>query len=486
VSDIVPPSLGLSGAATQATPAGVAGTVTNPPQAAAQLPSGAILHGTVIRLDGPHRALIRTDLGTLEVSSHAHLTVGSQVTLQVRSAGSRLHVVILQIDGQPAHVPSATSGQAGGQGVTAPSGGAADVLALGQRLHAIVQSLPPQLADTQGRAPRGPLPAVGNRIQLRVLRVQAPGGPQSGLSAGPAPGVGATLTSAGETGSGRTMPAVVTGLTLSGEPVVETPLGILTLGLKAALPSGTRLLLGLTGTGFSQGRTAAAQAANSAALAFGWTALDEALELLQRPDVPATAAPAMTQSIPQPGPRLASTILFFLQALSGGDLRGWLGARAVEALERAGRGDLLSRLNRDFSQLARMSETAGGDWRLLTVPLLDGSHVQQLRLFVRRRRNPLAGNEAEGADVATRFILDVELSRLGDMQLDGLVRDQRFDLILRTRRLLSDEMRREITGIFNDANGAAGHHGQISFQASGGWSFMAVESHSDSGAGLLA
>jgi hypothetical protein len=498
VSDIVPPSLGLSGAATQATPAGVAGTVTNPPQATTQLPSGAILHGTVMRLDGLHRALVRTDLGTLEVSSQAQLTLGSQVTLQVRSAGSRLHVVIMQIDGQPAHLPSATSeqtsghgvtaasGQASGRGVRPPSGSAADVLALGQRLQAIVQSLPPELVDGQGKARAGALPAIGSHIQVRVRQVQPPGNQQSAPPAGPPQGVAATLTSKGATGPGRTIPAVVTGLTMSGEPVVETSLGRLTLGLKAALPIGTRLLLELTSPGFSQHHTAVVHAANYTALAFGWTALGEALELLKESDVPAARAPAVARSIPQPGPRLASMILFFLQALSGGDLRGWLGGRVVEALERADRGDLLPRLNRDFAQLARISESTGGDWRLLAVPLLEGSHIQQLRLFVRRRKHPLAGAEVESADMATRFILDVELSRFGDMQLDGLVRDQRFDLILRTRRQLSDEMRQEITAIFNDANSIAGHHGQISFQASGDWTFMPVESQGDSGAGLLA
>ncbi len=54
MSDIVPPSLGLGGGITQTTPAGIVGTVTNPPRAMAQLPSGDIVHGTVIRLDLPY------------------------------------------------------------------------------------------------------------------------------------------------------------------------------------------------------------------------------------------------------------------------------------------------------------------------------------------------------------------------------------------------------------------------------------------------
>ncbi len=512
MSDIVPPSLGLGGAATQTTPAGVAGTVTNPPQAVAQLPSGAIVHGTVIRLDGRHRALVRTDLGTLEVASHAQLSLGNQVTLQIRTAGSQLHIVILQVDGHPAHVQPPESSQAGSAGATAspgrateipapgqppessrPGGAAAgpgratDVLALGQRLEAVLQSLPTQPAGTPSHAQGGPVPVVGTRFQLRVLRVQGPDSPRGDWAALPQAG-GATLKSGGRTAAATAIPAVVTGVTTSGEPVVETSLGILALGLKAALPRGTRLLLELPIAGFPENRSGVPQAAQGAALAFGWTALEDALELLQKVEAPVAQAqtpPPALQAIPRPGPRLTSTILFFLQALSGGDLRGWLGGPAVEALESAGRGDLLSRLNQDFAQLARLSEPAGGDWRLLAVPLFDGSHVQQLRLFL-RRRNPRSGHGDDKADAATRFVLEVALARFGDLQLDGLVRDQRFDLILRSRRPLSSEMHRDITDIFNDANSAAGQHGQISFQASGDWSFMALDTGTTVGAGLLA
>ena len=148
-------------------------------------------------------------------------------------------------------------------------------------------------------------------------------------------------------------------------------------------------------------------------------------------------------------------------------------------------GDQVARLNADLVQLARLSEAAGSERRFLPIPLFDDTPVQQLRLFLRRRRTAKGGGVEEG-DGATRFVLDVDLSRIGGMQLDGLVRDRRFDLILRTRHPLSDEMRRDIAEICGDANAAAGHRRQISFQASGDWSFIPLENSSESGAGLLA
>jgi hypothetical protein len=473
VSDVVPPSLGLSATAAQAAPAGIPGTVANPPPAAAQLPGGAILHGTVIRLDGHNRVLVRTDLGTLVVSSHARLTA-QPATAQPATA-------------QPAAAQPAATGQASGPGVPAGLGGAADVLTLGQSLQAVLQSLPAQGAAATGDQGLLGLALVkGGRLKLRVLQVEAPAAPQPDQPRGLPRGDVAAPTGVARSGAGQTIPGLVAGLTGAGEPVVDTALGTLVLGLKTALPSGTRLLLELLSVSPLRSQTMAGDAARSAALAFGWPALDEALELLEKPGGPTAPSPAAASRVPQPGPRLASTILYFLQALSGGDLRGWLGGQAAGTLERAGRGDLLARLNSDLVQLGRLSETAGSEWRFLPIPLFDGTPVQQLRLFLRRRRAAQGGDGAEDGDGATRFILDVELSRIGDMQLDGLVRDRRFDLILRTRHPLSDKMRRDIAEIFGDANGAAGHQGQISFQASGDWSFIPLESSGEAGAGLLA
>ena len=63
------------------------------------------------------------------------------------------------------------------------------------------------------------------------------------------------------------------------------------------------------------------------------------------------------------------------------------------------------------------------------------------------------------------FLLDVELSRLGPLQFDGLVRGKRLDLMLRTQRPLDPAMRQEIAEIFQTAQQATGYAGQLFFQA---------------------
>ena len=111
------------------------------------------------------------------------------------------------------------------------------------------------------------------------------------------------------------------------------------------------------------------------------------------------------------------------------------------------------------------------DWRFLPIPLHDGQQVQQLRLFLRRRQKRQDGGDGDRGE-ATRFIVEVKLSRVGDLQLDGLVREKRFDLMLRTRKALPPAMRHRIIEIFETAKGAAGYLGNVGFQASDDWTPM--------------
>ena len=254
----------------------------------------------------------------------------------------------------------------------------------------------------------------------------------------------------------------------------------MTLEVRTALLPGTWVRAELPpGALAAAGATRAAEAPVSlGTLGHSWPALEEALRALAELGGPATggiALPgAVQQAIPQPGSQLTSTILFFLSALKGGDITNWLGKPAVQSLKKAGREALLSRLSQDFGQMGRLAEGASGDWRQFFIPLLDGDQIQQFRFFVRHGPPERGRQDEEGEEDSTRFILEVELSRLGDLQLDGLVRGKHFDLILRTRAPLPNEMHQDIRRIFNDANDATGYAGKIGFQASSDWQFMPI------------
>jgi len=422
----------------------------------------------------------------------------------------------------------------------------ADVLALGQSVRAIVQAPPAAASVSPGGASATPQPDllprldVGSRVDLRILSVASPGGSRASMpaeavpsslpnliaanrfgaytaaqnrflsaaapgAAGPAPSGTAASAGAPSVGppignaatanvpapptSAALLQGVVLSVTHANQPVVQTPVGTLTLEVTAPLPPGSRIAFEiLTGGQARPAAQALAPAPTSpATLAHGWPALEEALQALQDAAAPQIgASPSLPVDIvAQPGPRLASGLLFFLSALGAGDLGRWFGGQALQGLRNAGRDALVQRLTRDFGQLGRMAEAAPGDWRLLAMPILDGHHIQQIRLWLRQHRDEDRRRSQKRDREATRFVLEVELSELGDLQLDGLVRGKHFDLMLRSRCSLPSDMRREIVRIFDEANAIGGYSGSVGFQASADWQFLSLDRFDDGAPALV-
>jgi hypothetical protein len=239
--------------------------------------------------------------------------------------------------------------------------------------------------------------------------------------------------------------------TTAAETIVDTPIGLLTLERRLALPPGTLLSLE---------RLAAAPPDEPATLPLAqrttWPALDETLSVLDRA-LPALAQQLRSELAPASGQALAGTLLFLMSALSTGV---WPGMKAAAALDGAGRRDLRLKLDGDVAELRQLAASSSGDWRVYVLPLLDGATVRPVRLYFRRRSSGAAPGEP-----GTRFVLEVDMTRLGALQLDGLVRPQRLDLVLRSHRAIPAELREGIGEIFRNATTAAGLAGDIIFAA---------------------
>jgi hypothetical protein len=148
--------------------------------------------------------------------------------------------------------------------------------------------------------------------------------------------------------------------------------------------------------------------------------------------------------------------------MRNGDTRAWIGDRAADALDRTGHGALLSRLAEDVGIMPRLAESQPSGWQTLVIPLFDGDRLHQIRMYMRRARKDSRGDRREGA----RFILEADLSKLGPLQLDGLVHLPLFDLAIRTRESLPPAMRADILQIFNDAMQITKLQGSVSFHTS--------------------
>tara|TARA_R110002095_G_scaffold62103_1_gene52461 strand:+ start:4529 stop:6301 length:1773 start_codon:yes stop_codon:yes gene_type:complete len=167
--------------------------------------------------------------------------------------------------------------------------------------------------------------------------------------------------------------------------------------------------------------------------------------------------------------QLGTGVLFFVAAMRSGDIQGWLGDKTLEVLKRAGKADLMGRLGREMSGLARMNaDTISGDWRGLSLPLAWQNDIHKIAIHYRREDDN--DDDANGAPSGnkTRFVMDLDLSQMGKVQLDGLFTRQsesvgRLELVLRTEQGFTQSMKQEMRQAYKNALSETQITGELSF-----------------------
>ncbi|WP_422367630.1 hypothetical protein [Pelagibius sp.] len=373
--------------------------------------------------------------------------------------------------------PGSTPGALPGAG-TPPTSGAATPPTQGPASNGAATQTPAGsgAAVTTGLPPQGPsgtAPDAGLRLAPQTTVINAGRSVAAALQGVTAEGASrAAGTTAGSAaadgpeamlGDGKALrlTGLVTARSGSGPAILHTAMGAITLKAPVDLPTGASLALEVLVPG--SGKTALPPIS----FATPWPSADAVEEALLG-GLPSAQAEVLQRALPQVGPRLSSGILFFLSAINQGSPLAWLAGPAA-ALERGERGEFLDRLGRELAGLSRSVETASGEWRLLQLPVWSDEGLRELRLFLRQQAGGGGQQDDEAGDKATRFVLELELKHHGELQLDGLVRAQQFDLILRSRRRLSAVMRGDLLALFEEANAIAGYRGRLVFQASPDW-----------------
>jgi len=319
--------------------------------------------------------------------------------------------------------------------------------------------IPLRLAETRP-ADGGTAPAAPSSLPAAT-----PPSPPSGGGVPPGAGGGVSLAP-----PSPSAPLVLTGRVLSnsvpgGGALVQTEAGLLSLPSGLSLPVGGTVRLDVVGPPLPP--PPAPPPLTPGLGTGGWPALSEAIDQLARSDL--QAATLLMQALPQAGPRLAAALAGFAAAVRGGESRLPGGEATQRGLDKIGRHDLAERLTGDMKSLseeAARPKGAAGEWQTLTMPFLNGAQIDPIRLHV--QTPPEDGEQRRGGSGGEkRFILDVEMSRLGRIQFDGLVlrESKRFDLIVRTRQPLDSGICRDIAGIFAECAQLTGIKGGVSFQA---------------------
>ena len=333
-------------------------------------------------------------------------------------------------------------------------------------------------APTAAAPVPGPAPALAPAPAPAAVPsppVAAPPTPVSALPPAPISPRGQSPAPIAAAPASPPVPAQISGEILpntdTGRPLVKTSIGLLALTVdpQSAPPPGARVTLAVIGKPVPPGpQPLPAMPPEDPPDKALPRRLAQLIEQVQAAPGGDKLAEAVRQAIPAPGPRLAAQLLAVITASAepAQALPRLLGDGIAAALTHAA-PQAMEALARQWEAISQPVQGPGdGEWRTLLIPLMMGQQAALMRLTTRRHRR---GATAAEREKGTRFLLDLDLSRLGPMQFDGLVKRQhkRFDLIIRTREPLPGEMRRDIDGLFLNGLLNFGLEGSISFQPDG-------------------
>ncbi len=194
-----------------------------------------------------------------------------------------------------------------------------------------------------------------------------------------------------------------------------------------------------------------------------WTVLSDALKTIERTDAPAFEN--FKAVLPSISPKLPALMLSYVKAASKNiPLETWLGEQNAAAIRKTQGGEvLLKRLEREFTP-KKAVDRQETPWKSFDIPFLTGTAVEPVSLYLQRPPEDLdrrAAAQKSGGGV--RFVVDLNLSRLGRIQLEGLANRQNrtFSLVIRTQNVLPDGAEARIKSLFTQTLSALSYAGGV-------------------------
>lgn len=187
------------------------------------------------------------------------------------------------------------------------------------------------------------------------------------------------------------------------------------------------------------------------------------VEIMRQAGVPGMSAETAAPDLPA---RLTAALLGLGSSVDSGTVKPWLGQKWLKKLAKDGHQGLIERMDKELRALKTdVRMPGGGEWQCLTLPLPIDHRIDPVRLVVRRSPGDEKSKKA-GEDEGTRFLVDITMTKLGALQIDGLLwrKTKRFDLILRSHSALPDDVRKGVDEIFRRSLDGMNMVGSTSFQ----------------------
>ncbi|PKU22326.1 hypothetical protein CWS72_22440 [Telmatospirillum siberiense] len=242
----------------------------------------------------------------------------------------------------------------------------------------------------------------------------------------------------------------------AGRPLLQTSAGLLSLDTNVDLPAGATVTLETLDA------PVLPDTVPNPAEPPG-TGFQEAIDILRQAGALIASTNPAAMDLPA---RLTAALFGLSSAADTASIKPWLGERLIRKLNKAGHQSLIDRLEKELRTLKTpVRMPLNGEWQSLMLPLPIDQRIDPIRLVFRRPPDD-AEEAAAREDEGTRFLVDVTMSRLGALQIDGLLRrkTKRFDMILRSHVALPEEMRHGIEAIFNRSLEGLNMAGSAMFQ----------------------
>ncbi|MBU6235575.1 MAG: hypothetical protein KGQ41_07000 [Alphaproteobacteria bacterium] len=270
--------------------------------------------------------------------------------------------------------------------------------------------------------------------------------------------------------------ATVSGQTQQGLPVLDLPT-FTTMPDGTLKPSVQQMVLQFPAKGITpqtilrldvlpqgQAITAAAPSTQTQ-MPQAWDSIEETLRVLGADPETKVAHTQMQAVLPKAGPSaFTAPVLILASALRSADITQWVGEKTVDALKGAKRGNPLMKLAADFAAQREAADTPKGEWRTHTLPFLYGQEVHRIMLHSKGFERDDEANPSRKKS-GTRFVLDISLTRMGPMQIDGFSLDKKLDITLRSERNFSPAARESMRTRYATALEGIGFAGQLNFSA---------------------
>lgn len=208
--------------------------------------------------------------------------------------------------------------------------------------------------------------------------------------------------------------------------------------------------------------------------AFGknWPALESVWdEVLSNPSVQADMAVNMRALIPSAtAQQMTPALLLFMAVIKGGFGDQWVDEKLQETLQQIGKEKALSQLSQDIRAIRQaMDDGPVEAWKPLPMPFQQNDQLMRVQWYYRHQYdtpdNMGAQDDAAQKNHKTRFIVDVPQTRLGDIQIDGLVHDMALDIVLRTEGPILAQAEKAIRERYHKALEISGTAGNVQFQS---------------------